>query len=942
MKSRIAVMFAVVLMAFLVHATAASAATITVNGTANLSANDGACTLREAIIAANTDSGSGAAAGECSAGAGTDTITFSGAFNGNVATSTISTAATGLPSITQPVTLNGGNCGSPKPCVGIDAGGQGGLSVDTGNVTISGLAISDASGASSAALFLGSSPSDTGIVARNLWLGIRLDQTVELNQNGIVVVGDGTTIGGTSVNDRNVLARAVTAHVRVVGADNVRVQGNFIGTLADGITTTGTGGLQGVQVVGDTAANAAPPVGTLIGGPETGSPGTCEAPCNVISGTIGTGIDLQGGGGTVVPAGQTAIEGNFIGFGVNGASIGTAGVGAGQADDVTVGGDVARRNYVSKEIRAVAGATNFEAIQNFVGLSPNGSTRVDDATIRLGDFGQPIVGPVVRANRIASTPGSGAPIDLAANNGVVQGNVIGIGTGNENVGGGGVSVNLQGGSGNLIGGPGPGDGNVIGNSSLGIAVGGVNATVAGNFIGTDPTETQAHAISGRGLIVAGDGHTIGGTAAGAENAIANVSDDAIVVQSDGSDLNQILRNHGTAGAGQEFVELNGTPGPGNGATGPNNAIERPTITAGATSALVSGTGGLPGATVRVYTTTSTAGATGPRVVTAYAGQATADGSGNWTLACPSAGCEVGLPGGGQLTANQIATSGDSSEMADPKAYTDLPPETTITGGPLAGATTGVSPQFEFASSEPGSTFACSVDGGAFTGCTSPLTLGPLTEGPHTFAVRATDGTSNPDASPATRSFTVDATAPQTEIDSGPGAGETTEDSTPTFDFSATEPGSTFECRVDAQAFTACSGPDSTHTTADLADGAHTFEVRATDPFGNLDATPAARSFVVDVPDPPAPPDTSDKRAPETTISKAPKRKSSKRKAKFAFSSDEPGSRFECKLDKGGFVGCSANAKFKVKPGKHALEVRAVDTAGNVDATPAKAKWKVKR
>jgi CSLREA domain-containing protein len=46
----------------------ATAATITVNSTADVRANDGICTLREAIIAANTNTASGVAAGECAAG----------------------------------------------------------------------------------------------------------------------------------------------------------------------------------------------------------------------------------------------------------------------------------------------------------------------------------------------------------------------------------------------------------------------------------------------------------------------------------------------------------------------------------------------------------------------------------------------------------------------------------------------------------------------------------------------------------------------------------------------------------------------------------------------------------------------------------------------------------------------------------------------------------
>ena len=81
--------------------------------------------------------------------------------------------------------------------------------------------------------------------------------------------------------------------------------------------------------------------------------------------------------------------------------------------------------------------------------------------------------------------------------------------------------------------------------------------------------------------------------------------------------------------------------------------------------------------------------------------------------------------------------------------------------------------------------------------------------------------------------------PQTTIDTGPTG--TTNDPTPTFSFSSSEAGSSFECRVDAGAFAACSSP---HTTAQLADGSHTFQVRATDPAGNTDPTVDSRSFTV--------------------------------------------------------------------------------------------------
>lgn len=82
--------------------------------------------------------------------------------------------------------------------------------------------------------------------------------------------------------------------------------------------------------------------------------------------------------------------------------------------------------------------------------------------------------------------------------------------------------------------------------------------------------------------------------------------------------------------------------------------------------------------------------------------------------------------------------------------------------------------------------------------------------------------------------------------------------------------------------------------------------------------------------------------PETKIGKHPKRKTEKRKARFTFSSDDPGATFECKIDKKQFRPCdsSKREKLKVKVGKHRFRVRAVDPGGNADATPAKRKWRV--
>lgn len=83
--------------------------------------------------------------------------------------------------------------------------------------------------------------------------------------------------------------------------------------------------------------------------------------------------------------------------------------------------------------------------------------------------------------------------------------------------------------------------------------------------------------------------------------------------------------------------------------------------------------------------------------------------------------------------------------------------------------------------------------------------------------------------------------------------------------------------------------------------------------------------------------------PNTRIEREPPERTSKRSARFRFSSTEPGSHFQCKLDDGRFRACDSPLTRRVARGaRHVFRVRAIDAAGNADPTPAQCAWLVTR
>jgi hypothetical protein len=315
----------------------------------------------------------------------------------------------------------------------------------------------------------------------------------------------------------------------------------------------------------------------------------------------------------------------------------------------------------------------------------------------------------------------------------------------------------------------------------------------------------------------------------------------------------------------------------------------------------------------------------------------AEEAGEWAP-CSGSASFGGLVDGAytfRVRATDARGNTDQTDATQSFTVDTVVPDTVLDSG-TQGLVTTRTAGFTFSASEAG-TFQCRLDGpGAVTGqwtrCSTPATYTALADGDYTFRVHAVDAAGNADPSDETRSFSVDATAPQTSIDRGP-AGPVSVTSA-AFDFSASE-SAAFECRLDGPgaatgAWSPCESPA---PYQQLAEGQYTFSVRAGDAAGNVDATPASRSFTVDT----TPPQTSID-ADHVSIGRpSPDERPA---AQLAVSSTESDSTFACRLDApGGAVGtwapCSATPRYTdLADGDYVFHARATDAAGNADPTGA--------
>jgi CSLREA domain-containing protein len=601
------------------------AATYVVNTAVDEDVDNGACSLREAIIAANTNANyHGCAAANAGVG---DSITF----NLGAGTPTINISTTQLPAITQAVTIDGGaNKVELHGPGGPPVSGHHGLTVtQTGFGTIiRNLVINNAA--------------DDGIFinADEVWvfgcyIGTdKTGMTAMPNQGfGIQVFGGngnrvgGATTGASCTGDCNVIAAAIHFKANILldlNAINSLVRGNFIGTDVTGTAAIAPSTAFGIIDKGG---------GDRIGGQNTTPGGACTGDCNLISGN-------NRDGGILIDQAATGslVQGNFIGTDVSGTapignglstsfSNGIKIVGAG----ATIGGtSPAARNLISGNVGTGIRINGINAVVqgNYIGTDTTGTAAIADSGdgITVAQADGALIGGV--------DLGASEPFADASPNVVV---VVALGAGN------------------LIAGA-----SSAGASGIAI-VESTNTQIVGNLIGlavdlSTPVPNLAHGVS---ITQSSSNNVVGGASGQAGNLIAFNGIDGVHIDGDiGTVRSNTVRGNSIYANGESGIALLG---------GANDNLAPPTIDS---VDPVSGTA-CSQCVVEIF---SDHGAQG-RIFEGTAFSA----AGTWTFG--------GSPSGPNITATNTDVSNNTSEFSAPFALASPTPTASFTPPPATATAT---------------------------------------------------------------------------------------------------------------------------------------------------------------------------------------------------------------------------------------------------------------
>ena len=419
------------------------------------------------------------------------------------------------------------------------------------------------------------------------------------------------------------------------------VAGNYIGTNAAGTAALGNSG-DGVEIDSGASSNT-------VGGSAAGMG-------NIISGNAGNGVFITGGN-------SNQIEGNFIGTNVT--------------------GTVALAN--ADEGVEIAGGTG-----NTVGGAVAGAGNVISGNGQLGVW--------LYGNSSLNTSSN-----------FVEGNLIGTNAmGMAVLGNGFGGIQMTDASANTIGGTTAAARNVIsGNSDNGVTLesSSSNNLIEGNYIGTAADGVTALGNASAGVwINNASSNTIGGTAPGAGNIIANTTagNGVTVVGSSTQDAIEGNSIYGDSGLGIDLGDDGVTPnGPASPRIGPNNLQNYPVLSnavANGTSLAVAGTlnAGVSGNYEIDFYWSPVGNPSGYGEGKTYIGSTnvTTDALGNASFNTTFVGPPV--PAGAVISATATDSSGNTSEFAKNFNVTYVNQTPTVatpaaaTPSPVTGTTTALS------------------------------------------------------------------------------------------------------------------------------------------------------------------------------------------------------------------------------------------------------------
>jgi hypothetical protein len=410
----------------------------------------------------------------------------------------------------------------------------------------SGVSIDGATGVTVGGDFIGSDRSGTSVNANG--------------GDGITVTSSGNTIEG------DVISGNVGNGVTVSGTSDTTITGNAIGSDPTGVDDV-PNGLAGVTVEDSSS--------TTIGGGSGATTGTCAAPCNVISGNIGDGVDMTAG------STGTTLTGDDIGTDATGtqANPNAAGVTVAGSPDNTVSNDLISANE-DDGVDITGAASTGEMLQgDVIGLASDGVSPLGNGGNGVHVAGAPGVtiggsGPG-EGNVISANSADGVDLGSGATSAVLEGNYVGTSASGEvaagNAGDGidvaGASSTVGGVSGIAPGTACAGACNVIsGNGGTGVTVSGRGVTVAGNAIGSAADGSTPLPNDGDGVLVnSATGATVGGTPVGAGNLIVDNEQTGVDVTGSTAVHNAILGNalynNGALGIGLGGGANNSAPYP---------------------------------------------------------------------------------------------------------------------------------------------------------------------------------------------------------------------------------------------------------------------------------------------------------------------------------------------------------------------------------------------